>query len=278
MNAVSLRDEQAGWLKTLKAPDDAAHFSGCLTAWCAGVRTQRDALAVYINNVRSNLIQALSLTYPVTKAQAGSALFHRAVLLGLRYSPPVSGDLGDYGAALPEMLARLCAVVSRNDAAQLIALAELEWQLDQMRREPEDTAWSLADASGVDSAQWPMLRVRLAQPFRLVRVDAAVLPVLKTTQAQLGIVLIEQLPGASEPRSNGTEPHVHLLMRPETALLLAPAAWHWLTLLESSYEMEQTTVETLTLWPNFNFQALLTHLLQCGSLARIPSLETAQRP
>ncbi|MDH3210413.1 MAG: hypothetical protein OEL91_08545, partial [Burkholderiaceae bacterium] len=68
------------------------------------------------------------------------------------------------------------------------------------------------------------------------------------------------------------------LMRPETALLLVPAAWHWLTLLESSYEMEQTTVETLTLWPNFNFQALLTHLLQCGSLARIPSLETAQRP
>lgn len=272
---------QQTWLTALRAPQPAAVQRAC-AGWQGGRRTAEAGLAVYINNVRATLIRALEASFPATLALAGRAAFARAVLVCLRDAPPASGDLGDYGAALPAALAAELAAQARQaphpgptppDAALCAELAQWEWLLDQLPRCPPDTAWTLTDAATLAPDAWAGLRLRLVRRARLFE---ATHPVRAWQHQALAAASPDSLPLPPE----AVEPPVLVVAEGGdvrdtrsagdacTLLPLTPAEAAWLRALGPSTTLADATADALALDPDFALQPLLLRLLQAGALAR----------
>ncbi|MEK9968885.1 MAG: DNA-binding domain-containing protein [Ferrovibrio sp.] len=65
-----------------------------------------ERFAVYRNNVVNGLSQALAAGFPAVEAIVGHEFFHAMAAVYVRVSPPDSPVLLDYGATLPDFIAR----------------------------------------------------------------------------------------------------------------------------------------------------------------------------
>jgi hypothetical protein len=65
-----------------------------------------ERFAVYRNNVVHGLSRALAAGFPATEAIVGTEFFAAMAAVYVRVSPPVSAVLLDYGATLPDFIAR----------------------------------------------------------------------------------------------------------------------------------------------------------------------------
>jgi Putative DNA-binding domain len=253
-----LRTRQQAWLHALISPEQAPLGGQELRQWSGGVREVDHALAVYINNIRANVLGALSKTYPVTQIWAGKSRFQRAVITGLRTHPPRSADLADYGACLPEALAAFAA--DDEQAHSWRALAELEWHLDQDRSLAQQTPWTLQAAAAALADDANALKVTLCTPFHLLTLPWDAWQALQTHQAQLqGHLLV-----LDEP-AHPTQ--VHVLQQGTRVLVLSAAAWHWLSALAETENLEIATQNALAQYPDLPLAALLQTLLAHEVLA-----------
>jgi hypothetical protein len=254
MSAPGLLTRQQTWLRSLISPEQADLDEQELQQWSGGVRDVNRALAVYINNIRANVLGALRKTYPLTQAWVGQSQFSRAVISGLRVHPPRSGDLSDYGAWLPDVLAALAA--TDDQAQNWRALAELEWHLDQDRSAPHQTPWTLQEAAAALSADDDStLHVTLCAPFRLLKLPH------KAWQAVWAHrdVLQGSLMILNEPACAAEQ--VHVLQQGTRLLVMQQADWDWLAALDETTRIEEATQRTLALHPDLPLAALLQTLL-----------------
>lgn len=65
---------------------------------------------VYRNNVTASLIDALQTGFPVLHKLLGDKSFRTLALMAARHDPPRSRQLSQYGASLPDLIARLPAL------------------------------------------------------------------------------------------------------------------------------------------------------------------------
>lgn len=247
----TLAARQRAWVAALLRPENGTE---ALSGWAGGVRSPEQGFAVYVNNVRANVLHALAQTFPATQALVGVAAFRRAVLASLREQPPRSGDLGDYGAALPSLVGRFARA---GQECLTTELARYEWTLDALPRGFREPAWTLERAAQVPPERWPLLRLRpVAQS------------VLFTAPVPVSGWVRHLLHADPEP-----------LLRPERCLLVAgdaevsilpltPPAQRWLETLARSESLEAATAAALTLDPEFSLPSWLGELLAAQALTQ----------
>jgi len=124
-----------------------------------------DRLAVYRNNVFSNLSEALRDVYPVVEKLVGEAFFRRAADHFIRLYPSASGDLHQFGKGFAEFLARYPA------AAELIYLpdtARLEWLIHESFHAADHAPLELTRLAQLTEAQCGLLVFNLHPACRLL--------------------------------------------------------------------------------------------------------------
>jgi hypothetical protein len=248
--------QQRQWLRALIAPVQTPLGDDELQRWSGGIRPASHALAVYINNIRANVLNALRLSYPVTLAQLGSACFAQAVISGLRIHPPRSGDLSDYGAWLPEQLAALAT--TPEEAHSWRALAELEWHVDQAASVSQPAPLTLQAFAALADGDQALPQVTLRTPWQLLTLPAVAWHALARHQDQLQ----GQLRVLHEPDPECDEQtHIHLLQQGTQVLVVSSAASDWLSALAETADLEAATQGTLAQHPDLPLPALLQALL-----------------
>ncbi len=273
---------QRAWMDALLKPSPTPPWA----SWQGGVRHVEAAGAIYINNVRANVISALSLSYPAVRQALGPQRFASLVVEGLHRAPPTCGDLSGYGGWLPQLLSehlkreRLepgCTAPSqRSDADDLVWLARLEWALDQVRSQDSEPAWTWADATR-DLAQpdWMAAHTRLRQPWRFWPLTDTRATLLTRLAAHLQA---EWLPtDASAPTCSPTcsatdapltnAAPVALLQQGGRLLPVQAEELAWLQALNADSSIESATQQVLASHPTWRpdtiVQLCLSHGLLC---------------
>lgn len=257
----ALGSMQGAWSAALMAPDmHAQAVPG--PGWRGGLRSPAAGFAVYVNNTRANLHNALAASFPATSRLIGQAAFRKVVLACLRETPPSSGDLGDYGAALVERVATAPLEGGQGIDRHIVAeVARYEWQVDQLPRQAREQAWSLMQAAALSPERWLELRLRPATHTCLFESDVPVRTwvtlALDQDEPQDGPVM-----GAAE---------CLLLVAGDDAtpsvLPLDAAQSAWYRALCASHLLQTATQAALDIAPDFALQPLLQRLLHVGALA-----------
>ncbi len=269
---------QRAWMDALLKPSPTPPWA----SWQGGVRHVEAAGAIYINNVRANVISALSLSYPAVRQALGPQRFASLVVEGLHRAPPACGDLSGYGGWLPQLLSEhlkrerpepgCTAPSQRSDADDLVWLARLEWALDQVRSQDSEPAWTWADAAR-DLAQpdWMAAHTRLRQPWRFWPLTDVRTTLLTRLAADLQA---EWLPtDASAPTCSATDAPladaapVALLQQGGRLLPVQAEGLAWLRALNADANIESATQQVLadhpTWRPDTIVQLCLSHGLLC---------------
>ena len=124
-----------------------------------------DRLAVYRNNVFSNLCEALRDVYPVVEKLVGEAFFRHAAHQFIRLYPSFSGDLHQFGKGFAGFLARY------PTAADLIYLpdtARLEWLIHESFHAADHAPLELTRLTQLTEAQCGLLVFTLHPACRLL--------------------------------------------------------------------------------------------------------------
>ena len=270
--------DQRAWMQALLKPGLTSPWA----SWQGGVRNAEVAGAIYINNIRANVISALSLSYPAVRQALGSQRFASLVVEGLHRAPPSCGDLSGYGGWLPQLLSEhlkrerlepgCTAPGQRSDADDLVWLARLEWALDQVRSQDSEPTWSWADAArDLAQADWMAAHTRLRQPWRFWPMTEDRTTLLTRLAAHLQA---EWLPtDASAPTCSATDAPladaapVALLQQGGRLLPLQAEELAWIQALNADASIESATQLVLASHPTWRPDTIvhlsLSHGLLC---------------
>lgn len=148
--ALSLADRQAAFMAQV-LDEGAALPEGLTDRHAAG-------LAVYHNNYRTTLVDALADTYEKTARWVGDDAFRRAAAHHVITHPPKSWTLDEAGAGFD----LTCSELFRNDP-EVAELAWLEWAMLQAfvaaDIEPLDAAGFTRQTSEFGEMEWARLRL-----------------------------------------------------------------------------------------------------------------------
>lgn len=125
-------------------------------------------LAIYRNNVFTNLRAALRAVYPVIECLVGEEFFNHAANQFIRRYPSGSGDIEDYGAQFAEFLARFPGA---RELVYLPDTARLEWAYHQVFHAADHLPLSLERLACVSSEQYGQLRFQLHPASALLASD-----------------------------------------------------------------------------------------------------------
>lgn len=262
---MSLRSMQAAWSAALTAPETHASMMP-EPEWRGGLRTPAAGFAVYVNNVRITVHDALATTFPATARLLGPDAFRQRVLACLREAPPASGDLGDYGVVLIEQIAMASPGANGGIDSHVTAeVARYEWLLDQLPRCAREPAWSLTDALTLPPEDWPTLVLRPVGQARLFESDVPVRAWIAR---------------ASDRDDLPTGPPERLLLVAgdyvaPRVLPLDAAQCVWYRNLSASHSLELATQAALEATPDFDLHTFLYPLLDAGALA-VPARPTIE--
>lgn len=138
-------------------------------------------LDIYRNNLFESLTEALAAVYPTIDKLVGRPFFRYAAHAYIGAHPSRSGNLHDFGAHLPEFLARFEAARS---LPYLPDCARLDWAWHAVfHTQPApalDAAPTLAGIAALPEAARPGLRFRMQPALRLV---ASPYPIMSIWQA-----------------------------------------------------------------------------------------------
>ena len=124
-----------------------------------------DRLAIYRNNIFSNLREALRDVYPVVEKLVGEAFFRHAADHFIRLYPSANGDLHQFGKGYAEFLTRYPA------AAELVYLpdtARLEWLIHESFHAADHAPLELMRLAQLTEAQCESLVFALHPACRLL--------------------------------------------------------------------------------------------------------------
>lgn len=178
----SLMEFQRFWLAALRDPESVRDATplACLNG---GVRSGAQGFAIYVNNIRATLIEAMSLSYPMTLALVGRPTFCRAVVHGLQHFPPRHGDLGEYGGDFYRSVSAVMSGTEQQHKAQSVsAVTRCEWSMDCVRRAPRERPLTEADLQSLPATQWLELRLPLATHASVLVADDSLYESLLTAQ------------------------------------------------------------------------------------------------
>jgi len=125
-------------------------------------------LAVYRGNAYGNWINALAGAYPIVRRIVGAEFFEATARAYARACPSTSGDLNEYGAALPEFLA---AFPHTQDLPYLPDVAAMEWLAHRAYYAADAAPFDPARLAGVPPQRWAALRLALAPACALLASD-----------------------------------------------------------------------------------------------------------
>lgn len=127
----ALADLQREFLTAITSGDDEK-ISAVIVEGTPGIYK---ALDVYRNNWRSNLRNALRVTYPVVERLVGAEYFDWMADRFLDEQPSQSGNLDNYGAEFPEFIRSFAGVA---ELPYLADVAQLELYVDAVLVAPEE--------------------------------------------------------------------------------------------------------------------------------------------
>lgn len=227
-----------------------------LASWNGSDPAQR--FAVYRNNVRASLLNALADTFPVCQAMVGEAFFRAMSACYVQAEPPASPVLVDYGATFADFVAGFAPA---SGLPYLSDLVRLEWCYVQ--------AFHAADAEPAPLAELAGL---LADENRLARVRFILHPSLQVLRSSYALVSLwgahqgddaEALLQSIDP----LQPESALLLRQDQAvqvLRVEPGAAQFIEqLLQGASFAEAVGTDT-----PFNLAAALEILLRGGAIVR----------
>jgi hypothetical protein len=122
-------------------------------------RRQQDGMAIYRNNYRTALIEALRDTYQRTERWVGEEAFQQAAAHHIITRPPTSWTLDDAGEGFDLTLAELFA-----DDAEVGELAWVEWSMQRAFSGENAAPMTFADfavaTTGFVDADWDAMQLR----------------------------------------------------------------------------------------------------------------------
>lgn len=230
----------------------------------ARLRTDTAGLRAYQVNAQATAQRVLSAHYPTVAAMLGDDTLKALALILWREAPPTSGDLGEWGGALPELLARhpdLQAWPWLADGARL------DWARHSSKR-AADAALDANSLHRLGDTEPEHLCIDL-QPS--VRVLTCPWPVAALWAAHQ-LVPAQQASAAEAALAHHEGPCTTLVWRHAGALQMAdlpPADGHWMRAL-SEGPPQPTLATLLTQAPiGFDFTAWLNQALRQGWLWRV---------
>ncbi len=170
----------------------------------------RARFAVYRNNVRASLTDALADTFPVCRQLVGDAFFRAMAGVYIEQTPPDSPLLTDYGHRLPTFID---SFPPASAVPYLADMARLEWAwLGALHAaEPDRLDTRALAALLADEQRVAGLQLQLQPSARLLRSPYAVISLWRAHQGQLNIADV-----------NPFQPEQALLLRPALQVELLP--------------------------------------------------------
>lgn len=217
-----------------------------------------ERFAVYRNNVVHGLSRALAAGFPATEAIVGPEFFAAMTAVYVRVSPPVSAVLLDYGATLPDFIARF------EPAAELSYLpdvARLELAYTRAFHAADATPLPASRLGEIAADRIGALRVVMHPSLQILRSAHPVADIwaMNTGRAPLGEI------------ENWTAQDV-LLRRPlyEVAVVaLAPGEAEFLRQLQEGATLEQAAASALQEAEAFDLAAALAAMFMRGAVIAI---------
>jgi len=137
------------------------------------------SIQVYQNNARETYRLALQASYPVIERLVGDDCFRGLAQKYMHAYPSTSGDLQNFGCALPEMLND---VYSSTDFSYLADVARLEWAIETVQLSAIDEPLDLKGLSELDSDLVPTVRLTRAKSAQLIGSPYPILAIWKSNQ------------------------------------------------------------------------------------------------
>jgi hypothetical protein len=174
----ALPELQAGVMNALLGRADLASAAPWLRG--DGRLTAAQRLQVYRNNLLENGTAALRAVFPVTDQLVGEACFRQMARRFIGAHPSRSGNLHDFGNALPGFVA---AADELAGLPYLADVARLEWAWHVAWHAAEWPALTVDALLAVPADQQPALQLRLQPGLTVLR---SAYPVLAIWQAHQG--------------------------------------------------------------------------------------------
>jgi len=209
------------------------------------------AMAVYRNNYRGNLYDALAGAYPVTGQLVGKDFFRRMTREFIGQHPSRSGNLHRYGA---EMAGFVAAFEPARGLVYLADVAALEWACHCAYFADDAAALDIGKLAQVPPEHHPDLILHTHPACRLVRSDYPVAAIWHAHQ-----------PGAPGDFRIDLDsgPCVALVSRKDDVVVvsdLTQADAAWLQSMQAGTTLGDATVATLERHPDFDLHAALLNL------------------
>jgi hypothetical protein len=141
----------------------------------------RQRLNIYRNNVYSNLIAALRLTYPVVEKLVGVAFFRKMAHVFSQKYASIHGDLNQYGVQFPDFLATYLGV---EHLVYLPDVARLEWLYQEVYFAADSGALEAGRLASFESGTWDELQFKLNPAARLLSSEYPVHHIWRVNQPQ----------------------------------------------------------------------------------------------
>lgn len=210
------------------------------------------ALAIYRNNYRGNLQDALAGAYPVIQQLVGDDFFHFLARKFIEFHHSYSGNLHHYGAELADFLSTFAPA---QGLAYLPDVAALEWACHLAYFAPD------ADTLALDS-------LANLSPTHYQELILLIHPACQVVHSHYPIVAIWR---AHQPGNDGDfninlddGGSIALVSRRDDVVQvreLSAADADWLQNIQSGNTLGTATWATLTHLPGFDLQAALLNLL-----------------
>lgn len=247
------------------APEIFAAFAAAITQaapWLADVQAAnrydvRIGLAVYRNNYRGNLHDALAGAYPVIVQLVGAEFFRRLARDFITTYPSRSGNLFDYGEPLGVFLHDYAPT---QTLAYLPDVAALEWACHRAYLADDASSLNLAELAAVHPEDYARLHLQLHPACFLIRSTHPVAAIWQAHQSTLAADFsldLTQRGGAVLV----TRQQQHVLIE-----ALADADADWLSAILARQSLGAATEHTQAHYADFNLPAVLLKLAQLDAL------------
>jgi hypothetical protein len=247
------------------APEIFADFAAAITQGAPCLAEMQAAnhydvnvgLAVYRNNYRGNLHDALAGAYPVIVQLVGAEFFRRLVRDFITASPSRSGNLFDYGAPLNIFLHDYAPT---QRLAYLPDVAALEWACHRAYLADDASSLNLAELAAVHPEDYARLHLQLHPACFLIRSTHPVAAIWQAHQSTLAADFSLDLTQGGGALLLTRQHHKVVI---ET---LAAADSDWLNAILAGQSLGAASEHALAHYADFNLPAVLLKLAQLDVL------------
>lgn len=214
-------------------------------------------LAIYRNNTRLGLTEALREVYPVINNLVGDAFFNRLAQAYINLHPPKSACLLEFGEQFTEVIARF---KEAQGLAYLPDTARLEWYSYEAYHAADGSPLAVSALAQLDAASYERLGFKVHPTARFIASDYPIGRIWANNQSDA------QQEAFIDLNDGGCR---LLLFRPELEVeivSLIEAEYQCLTALTAGLTLMLAVEPILTAYPDFDIQTQLQQWVLMGLL------------